>query len=144
LISSSRITSADASGPNSVMNSPVAGLGDELAGGRVDHLEPDDFGGLQVGPALQPREFGVADGRQNHPEEGFTDTGHPAQQQVAGVDLTVLVLVVGGRNLREEHDVGERLLGCVPDQGVAGFCDDGVVEIDRFLELWVHEPPWGK
>jgi hypothetical protein len=35
-------------------------------------------------------------------------------------------------------------LRCVPDQGVAGFCDDGVVEIDRFLELWMHEPPWGK
>ena len=84
-------------------------LGDELAGGRVDHLEADDLGGLQVGAALDARELGVADRRENDAEEGLADAGHAAQQQVAGVDLPLLLLVVGGRNLRQQHDVGERL-----------------------------------
>ena len=37
-------------------------LGDEFAGGGVDHLEADDLGGLEVGPSLDANEPRVADG----------------------------------------------------------------------------------
>ena len=84
-------------------------LGDQLAGRRVDHLEADDFGRLQVGAALDARELGVADRGEDHAEERLADARHAAQQQVAGVDLPLLVLVVGGRNLRQQHDVGQGL-----------------------------------
>ena len=115
-----------------------AELGDELAGRRVDHLEADDFGRLQVGAALEARELGVADRGEDDAEERLADARHAAQQQVAGVDLPLFVLVVGGRNFRQQHDVGERLRGVVADERLAAFGDDGVVEIDGFLEVRVH------
>ena len=68
------------------------------AGGRVDHLEADHFRGLEVGAALDAGELGVADGGENHAEEGLADTGHTAQQEIARVDLTLFVFVVGRRN----------------------------------------------
>jgi hypothetical protein len=74
LISSSRMTSAEASGPNSVI---------DLAGGGVDHLEADDLGGLQVGAPLDAGELRVADGGEDHAEEGLAHARHAAQQQVA-------------------------------------------------------------
>ena len=77
LISSSRITSAEAIGPNSVT----------MAGGRVDHLEADHLGGLEVGAALDSREAGVADRREDHAEEGLADAGNTPQEEVAGVHL---------------------------------------------------------
>ena len=114
-------------------------LGDELAGRRIDHLEADDLGRLQVGAALDARELRVADGGEDDAEERLADAGHAAQQQVAGVDLPLLVLVVGRRNLRQQHDVGERLLGVVADERLAGLGDDGVVQVDGFLELRMHD-----
>ena len=48
-------------------------LGDERAGRRVDHLKADDFGRLQVGASLEPRELRVADRRENHAEERLAD-----------------------------------------------------------------------
>ena len=50
-----------------------AELGDERAGRRVDHLEPDDLGGLQVGAALNARELRVADGRDDDAEKRLAD-----------------------------------------------------------------------
>jgi hypothetical protein len=116
-----------------------AELGDELPGRRVDHLEADDFRRLQVGASLQPRERRVADGGEDDTEKGLPDARHAAQQKVAGVDLPLLILVVGGRNFREQHDVGERFFGVVPDKGVAGFRNDRLVQIQGFLKLRVHE-----
>ncbi len=84
-------------------------LGDQLAGGRVDHLEADDFGRLQVGAALQARELRVADGREDDAEERLADAGHAAQQQVAGADLALFLLVVGRGNFGQQDDVGELL-----------------------------------
>ena len=130
LISSSRITSAGRQRTE---------LGDELAGRRVDHLKADDLGRLQVGAALEARELRVADRGEDDAEERLADARHAAQQQVAGVDLPLLVLVVGGRNLRQQHDVGEGLFGVVADEGVARLGDDGVVQVDGFLEFWMHE-----
>ena len=114
-------------------------LGDERAGRRVDHLEADDFGRLQVGAALDARELGVADRGEDDAEERLADAGHAAQQQVAGVDLPLLVLVVGGRNLRQQDDVGERLRGVVTDERLAAFGDDGVVKVDGFFEVRMHD-----
>ena len=102
-------------------------LGHELAGRRVDHLEADDLGRLQIGASLDARELRVADRREDDAEKRLADAGHAAQQQVAGVDLPLLVLVVGRRNLRQQHDVGERLFGVVADERVAGFGDDRLV-----------------
>ena len=116
LISSSRITSADAIGPNSVTS---------CAGRRIDHLEADDFGRLQVGAPLDARELGVADRREDHAEERLADAGHAAQQQVAGVDLPLAPLVVGGRDFREQDDVGDGLRGVVADERLAAFGEDG-------------------
>ena len=114
-------------------------LGDELAGRRVDHLKADDFGWLQVGASLQARERRVADRRENHAEERLADARDAAQQQVAAVDLPLLVLVVGRRNLRQQHDVGEGLFGVVADERVARFGHDGLVQVDGFLEFRMHE-----
>ena len=113
-------------------------LGDQLAGRRVDHLEADDFGRLQVGAALDARELGVADGGEDDAEERLADAGHAAQQQVAGVDLALLLLVVRGRNLRQQHDVGERLGRVVADERLAAFGDDRLVKVDGFLEVRMH------
>ena len=113
-------------------------LGHELAGRRVDHLEADDLGRLQVGAALQPREPGPADGGEDDPEEGLADAGYAAQQQVAGVDLALRLLVVGRGNLRHQHHVGEGLLPLVADEGLAALGDDGVVEVDGVLQIGVH------
>ena len=113
-------------------------LGDELAGRRVDHLEADDLGRLQVGAALQARELRVADRREDHAEKRLADARHAAQQQVAGVDLPLLILVVGGRDLRQQHDVGEGLFRFVADQRVACFGHDGFVQVDGFLKLRMH------
>ena len=115
-----------------------AELGHQLAGRRVDHLEADDFGRLHVGASLQADELRVADRREDDAEERLADAGHAAQQQVAGVDLPVLLLVVRRGNLRQQHDVGERLGGVVADQRLAAFGDDRVVEADRLLEVWMH------
>ena len=62
-------------------------LGDEGAGGRIDHLKADDFGGLQVGAPLNTGEFRCTDGGENHAEECLADAGNAAQQQVARIDL---------------------------------------------------------
>ena len=113
-------------------------LGLERAGHRVDHLEADDFGGLQVGPALKPDELGVADGREDDAEERLADARHAPQQQVPGVDLPRLGLVVGRRNFREQDDVGERLRGVVADEGLAGLGKDRGMKVDGFLKLRLH------
>ena len=113
-------------------------LGDQLAAGRVDHLEADHFGRLEVGPALDAGEPRVGDRRQDHAEERLADPRYAPNQQVAGVDLPVFLLVVGGRNLRQQDDVGEGLRRLVAHQGFGPFGEDGVVEGDSFLEVWVH------
>jgi len=122
------MTSAEASGPNSVIR----------ARRRVDHLETDHLGGLQVGASLKAGELRVADGGDDDAEKGLAHARNAAEQQVAGIDLPFLVLVVGRRNLRQQHDIGERLLGLVADQGLAGLGDDRVVQVDGFLELRMH------
>ena len=115
-------------------------LGHELAGGRVDHLKADDLGRLQVGAALEAGELRVADRGQDDAEKRLPDARDAAQQQVAGIDLPLLILVIRGRNLREQDNVRERLLGVVADQGIARFRDDFPVQIDRLLQLRVHDP----
>ena len=110
-----------------------AELGDELAGRRVDHLESDHFGRLQVGAALEPRELRAADRGEDDAEEGLADARHAAQEQISGVHLTLVVLVVGGRNFGQQHDVGEGFLGFVADQRVAGLGNDRFVQVDGFL-----------
>ena len=113
-------------------------FGDQGAGGRVDHLEADHFGRLQVGAPLEAGELGVADGGEDDAEERLADARYAAQEQVAGVHLTLLPLVVGGRDFRQQHDVGERFGGVVADQRLAAFRDDGLVKVDGFLEVWMH------
>src|SRR5262249_5266721 len=66
------------------------------------------------------------------------DAWHPAQQEITGIDLPVLLFVISGRNFGEQHDVGERLGGVVPDERFAAFRNDGVVEVNRFREVPVH------
>jgi hypothetical protein len=110
-----------------------AELGDEGARCGVNHLEADDFGRLQVGASLDAGKLRVADRRDDDAEKRFADAGHAAQEKVAGVDLPLLVLVVGRRNLRHEDDVGERLFRLVSDERLAGFGDDGLVKFDGFL-----------
>jgi hypothetical protein len=102
-------------------------LGHELAGRRVDHLKPDDLRRLQIGAALNTRELGAADRGEDDAEECLADAGYAAQQQVAGVDLPLLVLVVRRRNLGEEHDIGQRLFRLIADESVARFGDDRLV-----------------
>jgi hypothetical protein len=114
-------------------------LGHELAGRRVDHLKADDLGGLQIRAALQTRERRVADGGEDHAEERLADPGTPRSSRLPAVDLSLFVLVVGGRNLRQQHDVGERLLGVVADERVPRFGHDGLVQVDGFLEFRMHE-----
>ena len=116
-------------------------LGDQLAGRRVDHLKADDFGRLQVGPALDPGELGVADGGENHAEEGLADARNAPQEQVAGVHLPVLLLVVGRRNFREQDDVGEGFCRVVADKGLAALGNDGFMKVDGLLEIRVHVAP---
>ena len=113
-------------------------LGDQRAGRRVDHLEPDDFGRLQIGAPLEPRELRVADRGEDHAEEGLADAGDAAQQQVAGVDLPLFLLVVGRRDFREQDDIGERLRRLVADERLAAFGDDRFVKGDGFFEIRVH------
>ena len=113
-------------------------LGHQRAGRRVDHLEPDHLGRLQVGAALDACELGVADRREDDAEERLADARHAAQQEVAGVDLALLVLVVGRRNLGQKHDVGQRLRRLVSDERLASFRDDRFVKRDSFLEVWMH------
>ena len=115
-------------------------LGDERAGRRVDHLKADHFGRLEIGASLEPGELRVADRREDDAEERLADAGHAPQQQVAGVDLPLLALVVGRRDFRQEHDVGQRLRRVVSDERLAAFGDDGFVEVDRFREVRMHEP----
>ena len=115
-------------------------LGHHLAGRRVDHLEADDFGRLQVGAALDARELRVADRGENDAEERLADAGHAAQEQVAGVDLPLLLLVVRRRDLRHQHDVGEGLGRVVADERFPAFGDDRLVETDGLFEVWMH---WG-
>ncbi len=119
-----------------------AELGDELAGGRVDHLEADHLGRLQVGAALDAGELGVRDGRQDHAEESLAYARDAPDEQVAGVDLPVLLLVVGGRDLRQQHDVGQGLGRFVADQGLAPFGQDGMMESNGFGEIWMHVGSW--
>jgi hypothetical protein len=69
---------------------------------------------------------------ENHAEKCLADAWNTAQEEVAGVDLAVRFLVVRGRNLRQQHDVGQGL-GCfVPDERFAAFGDDGVVKLNGF------------
>ena len=110
-------------------------LGRQLAGGRVDHLEADDFGRLQVGAALDARELRVADGGEDDAEKRLPDARDAAQEQVAGVDLALLLLVVGRRDFRQQHDVGERLGGVVADERLAALGDDRLVKGDGFFEI---------
>jgi hypothetical protein len=63
---------------------------------------------------------------------------HAAQQQVAGVDLALLLLVVRGRNFRQQHDVCQRFGGFVADERLAAFGDDRLVEADSLFEVCVH------
>jgi hypothetical protein len=93
---------------------------------------------LQVGAPLDAGELRVGDCRQDHPEERLADPGHASDEQVARIHLPVLFLVVGRRDLGEQHDVGEGLRGFVADQGLAAFGQHGVVEGDGFGEVWVH------
>src|SRR3989339_688765 len=113
-------------------------LGDELAGPRVDHLEADNLGRLKVGASLQPRELRVANRREDDAEEGLPDARDAAEQQVARVDLAMLVFVVGRRNLRQQDDIGQSLGGLVPDECFAAFGHDGVMKVDCFLESKLH------
>jgi hypothetical protein len=115
-----------------------ADLGGQLAGRRVDHLEADHLGRLQVGASLDARELGVADGRQDHAEERLAHARHAAQQQVAGVDLPLFFLVVGRRDLRQQHEIGQDFGLGVTDEGLAAFRENGFVEGDRFLEVRMH------
>src|SRR5262249_53684241 len=103
---------------------------DELARRRIDHLKTDDFCRLQVRTSLETRELRVTDRGQNDAEERLSHARHAAQQEVAGVDLTLLVLVVSRRNLREQDDVCERFGGVVTDERLAAFFNNGVVELD--------------
>src|SRR5256885_416480 len=57
---------------------------------------------------------------------------------VAIVHLALFALVVGGRNLGEQDDVGERLRRVVADERLASFRDDRLVEVDSFLEVLMH------
>jgi hypothetical protein len=114
-------------------------LGHQLAGRRVDHLKADDFGRLQVGAALQTHELRVADRGEDDAEERLADAGDAAQQEVAGVDLAVLLLVVGRRNFRQEDHVGERFRRIVADERLAAFGDNHVVKRDGLFEVWMHE-----
>ena len=113
-------------------------LGEKLAGGRIDHLEADHFGRLQVGASLKAGEFGAADRRQDHAEEGLTDAWNPTKQQVAGIDLTLCLLVVGGGNLGQEHHVSQGLFPVVSDQSLGPFGHDGFVEVDGVLKVGIH------
>ena len=116
-----------------------AELGEELAGRGVDHLEPDDLGRLHVGPALDAGELRVADRRQDDAEEGLADAGDAPQQQVAGVDLALLLLVVGRGNFGEENDVRQDLGEVVSHQGLGALREDGLVEGDGFFEIRMHD-----
>ena len=131
LISSSRMTSADASGPNSVTSSPVAGL---------IIWKPTTSVGCRSARPWMRANFALLIAARMTPKNVLPTPGHAAQQQVAGVDLPLLVLVVGGRDLRQQDDVGERLRRVVADERLAAFGDDGVVEVDGFREIWMHEP----
>ena len=117
-----------------------AELGDQLAGGRIDHLEADDLGRLQVGAALQARKLRVADGGEDHAEKRLADARHAAQQQVAGADLALFLLVVGRRNFREQDDVGELFRAVVTDEGLGAFREDRLVEGEGFFEIRMHGP----
>ena len=101
-----------------------AELGDERAGCRIDHLEADDFGGLQVGAALKPGKFRVADSREDHAEEGLANARYAAQQEIPGIDLSLPLSIVGRWNLGQEDDVRQRLLGPVSDQRLVGLGHD--------------------
>src|SRR5262249_10614364 len=76
-------------------------LRDQLSGGRIDHLESDNFSGLQVGAPLKAGEFGITDGSQNNAEKCLTDAGNTANQQVTRIHLPVLLFIVSRWNLRE-------------------------------------------
>ena len=73
------------------------------------------------------------------PKNVLPTPGTPRSSRLPGVDLPFLVLVVGRRNLRQQHDVGERLFRFVADERFARLGDDRFVEIDGFLELWMHD-----
>jgi len=86
-------------------------FGHQFAGGRIDHLEADDFGRLQVRAPLNAHEFGVADRREDDAEERLAD----ARDARATAGLPALTwrcsfIVVRGRDLRHQHDVWRALL----------------------------------
>ena len=130
LISSSRITSADASGPNSVTSSPVAGL---------IIWKPTTSVGCRSARPWMRANLALLIAARMTPKKVLPTPGTPRKQQVAGVDLPLLVLVVGRRNLGEQDDVRERLGGVVTDERLAAFRDDGLVELDGFLEVRMHD-----
>ena len=113
-------------------------LGDELARRRVDHLKADDLGRLQVGASLDARELRVADGGEDDAKERLAHARNAAQQQVAGVDLPFLILVVGRRDFRQQNDVGQRLFGLVANERLARLGDDRLVQVDGLLKLRMH------
>jgi hypothetical protein len=100
--------------------------------------KPTTSVGCKVGASLDARELGIADRREDDAEERLADARHAAQQQVAGVDLPLLLLVVSGWNLRQEDDVGQDLGLGITDEGLATFRENGFVEGDRFLEVRMH------
>ena len=104
-----------------------AELRDELARGRVDHLKADDLCGLEIGSPLDAGELRVADGGQDDAKKRLADARNAAQQQIPGVDRVLLLLVVGRRNLRQQNDIGQRLLGFVADERLVRLADDGLV-----------------
>ena len=124
------MTSAAASGPNSVMSSPVAGL---------IIWKPTTSVGCRSARPWMRANLALLMAARITPKNVLPTPGTPAQQQVAGVDLTLFLLVVGGRNLRQQDDVGEDLGLLVADERLAAFGDDGFVEGDGFLEVWMHD-----
>src|SRR5262249_31746942 len=99
----------------------------------------DHFSRLQVRTSLEADEFRVADRGEDDAEKRLAHAWDAAQQQVAGVDLSLVSLVVGGRDFRHQHDVGECLRGVVADERFAALGDDRFVEADGLFEVCVHK-----
>ena len=66
------------------------------------------------------------------PKNVLPTPGTPRSSRLPALTCRSFSLVVGGRNLRQQDDVGERLRRVVADQRLAALGDDRLVKCDRF------------
>ena len=124
------MTSASASGPNSVISSPVAGL---------IIWKPTTSVGCRSARPWRRTNLALLIAARMTPKKVLPTPGTPRRSRLPALTWRCSRLVVRRRDLRHQDDVGEGLGGVVADERLATFGDDRLVEADGLFEVWMHE-----